>query len=97
MKGYDVCLAFKVVYHKSYRDFSLLLVSTYYRKDILIDLVMGCLHLLDRKYHTYDFILVMLSYVTDMVYYELVKTTINTAGLAKTIINVIVRHHNLQK
>ena len=28
-----------------------------------------------------------------MVYYKLVKVTINTPGLAKIIIDVVVRHH----
>lgn len=29
-----------------------------------------------------------------MIYYKLVKTIINLAGLAKVIINIVVRHYN---
>ena len=30
-----------------------------------------------------------------MVYYKLVKVTINTLGLAKVIVNIIVQYYNL--
>ena len=30
-----------------------------------------------------------------MIYYELVKVTINTSGLAKVILDVLVQHHGL--
>lgn len=32
-----------------------------------------------------------------MVYYKPIKVTINVAGLAKIIINIVVRHHGLLK
>ena len=47
------------------------------------------------KRDNYDSILVIILWLTKMVYYEPVKVIINTLGLAEVIINVIVRHHGL--
>ena len=51
--------------------------------------------LTDWKGETYDSILVIVDWLTKIVYYKQVKITIDTPGLAKVILNVIVRHHNL--
>ena len=50
---------------------------------------------MDWKRDSYDSILVIVDRLTKMVYYELVKVTINTLGLAKIIINIMVRYHAL--
>ena len=50
---------------------------------------------MDWKGDNYDSILVIVDWLTKMVYYKLVKVTINTLGLAKIIINVVMRHYGL--
>ena len=60
-----------------------------------MDLVMGLLILTDWKGDSYDSILVIVDRLTKMVHYEPVKVTIDAPGLAKVIINVVVRHHGL--
>ena len=42
-----------------------------------------------------DSILVIVDWLTKMVHYKLVKIIIDAPGLAKVIIDVVVRHHNL--
>ncbi len=49
----------------------------------------------DWKNDSYDSILVIIDRLTTMVYYEPVKVTIDAPGLAKVIINVVVRHHGV--
>ena len=49
----------------------------------------------DWKDNSYDSILVIIDRLTKMVHYESIKVTINAAGLAEVIINMIVRHHGL--
>ena len=95
VKGCDVCLASKAVRHKPYGDLQSLPVPTYCWKDLLIDFVTGLPILTDWKGDSYDSILVIVDRLIKMVYYELVKVTIDAPGLAKIIINVVVRHHGL--
>ena len=47
------------------------------------------------KGDSYSSILVIINRLTKMVYYKLIKVTINILGLAKIIINVVVRHSGL--
>ena len=49
----------------------------------------------DWKGDNYDLILVIIDRLTKMVYYEPVKITIDALGLAKVIIDVVVRHHGV--
>ena len=44
----------------------------------------------DMKSDSYDSILVIIDWFTNMMYYELVKITINTPGLVVVIIDIIV-------
>ena len=60
-----------------------------------MDFVTGLPILTDWKGDSYDSILVIVDRLMKMVYYEPVKVIINAPGLAKVIIDVIVRHHNL--
>ena len=46
------------------------------------------------KRDSYDFILVLVDRLTNMVHYELVKITIDAPGLAEVIIGVMVQHHS---
>ncbi len=43
----------------------------------------------------YDSILVIVDWLIKMVYYELVKVTIDTPGLIEIILDVLVQYHNL--
>ena len=95
VKRCDVCLALKVVQHKLYGNLQSLPVLIYHWKDILIDFVMGLLILTDWKGDNYDSILVIIDRLTKMVYYKLVKVTINTSGLAKVIIDMVMRYYGL--
>ncbi len=47
------------------------------------------------KVDTYDLILVIVDWLTKMIYYEPVKVTIDAPGLAEIILDVVVRHHGL--
>ncbi len=49
----------------------------------------------NRKSDSYDSILVIVDQLTKMVYYKPIKITINTPGLAKVIIDVVVRYHGV--
>ncbi len=49
----------------------------------------------DWKNDSYDLILVIVDRFMKMVHYEPVKVTIDAPGLAKVIINMVVRHHGV--
>ena len=60
-----------------------------------MNFVTGLPILTDWKGDSYDSILVIVDRLIKMVHYEPVKVTIDAPGLAKVIINVVVRHHGL--
>ena len=60
-----------------------------------MDFVTGLPISIDWKGKSYDLILVIVDRLTKMVHYEPVKITIDTPGLAKVIIDIVVRHHGL--
>ena len=95
MKGCDICLASKTVWHKSYSDLQSLPIPTYRWKDLPIDFVTGLPVLTDEKKDSYDLILVIVNRLTKMIHYKPVKVTINAPGLAEIIIDVVIRHHKL--
>ena len=95
MRRYDICLTLKTVKHKSYSDFQSLLVPTHRWKDLSIDFFIGLLISNNWKGDSYDFILIIVDQLTKMMYYELVKVTINTLELAKGILDIVVWHHRL--
>lgn len=47
------------------------------------------------KGKTYDFILVIIDQLVKMIYYKLVKITLDALGVVKVVINRIVRHYRL--
>ncbi len=49
------------------------------------------------KGDSYDLILVIIDRLTKMIYYKPVKVIINIPGLAKMIINMVVRHYSVPK
>ncbi len=62
-----------------------------------MDFVIGLPISADWKSNSYNSILVIVDRFTKMVYYELVKVTIDTPGLAEVIIDVIIHHHKVPK
>ena len=95
VKGYDVYLALKTVKHKPYGDLQALPVPIYQWKDLSIDFITRLPVSANWKGKSYDFILVIVDWLTTMVYYEPVKITINASGLAEIIFNMIVWHYGL--
>ena len=95
VRGCDVCLASKAVKHNFYDDLQSLLILTHRRKDLLIDFVTRLLLPSDWKGNNYDSILVIVNRLTKMVYYEPVKVTIDTLGLAEVTLDVVVWHYGL--
>ena len=95
IKGCGICLGSKAVRHKPYGNLQSLPTPTHRWKDLSMDFVTGLPISTDWKGDSYDSILVIVDWLTKMVYYELVKVTIDAPGLAEVIIDVVVRHHGL--
>ena len=95
VKGWDVCSASKTVCHKLYGNFQLLPVQTHQWKDLSIDFVTALPISIDWKRDSYNSILVIVNWLTKMVYYKPVQITLNAPGLAEVIIDVVVCHHSL--
>ena len=95
VRGCNVCLASKALCHKPHGDLQSLSVLTHRWKDFSMDFVTGLPLFTDWKGDSYDSILVIVDCLTKMVHYEPVKVSINAPGLAKVIIDVVVRHHGL--
>lgn len=47
--------------------------------------------LIEWKKVSYDTILIIVNHLTKIIYYKLVKITMNVAGLSKVIINMVVK------
>ncbi len=60
-----------------------------------MDFITGHPILANWKGDSYNSILVIVDRLMKMVYYEPIKVTINTLGLAEVIINVVERHHKV--
>ncbi len=60
-----------------------------------MDFVTGLLIPVDWKGENYDSILVIVNLLTKMLYYEPIKVMIDAPGLAKVIIDVVLRHHRV--
>ncbi len=95
VKGCDVCLASKYVKHKFYGNLQSLLVPTRQWKDLSMDFVTELSISTNWKDETYDSILVIIDWLTKMIHYKPFKVTINVSALAKVIIEVVVRYHDL--
>lgn len=60
-----------------------------------MDFVTGLLISTNWKREGYDFIFVIIIWLTNMVYYKLVKITINALKLAKVIIYMVLKYYGL--
>ena len=70
-------------------------VLIYQWKDLLMDFVTGLLILIKWKVDNYNSILVIVDWLTKMVYYKLGRNTIDAPRLGKVIINMVVHYHDL--
>ena len=86
----DACLASKAICYKPYGDLQSLLVLAYWWKNLSMNFVTGLPLSADWKSNSYNSILVIVDRLTKMVHYESVKVTIDAAGLAKVILDVVV-------
>lgn len=93
--GCNICLALKLIQYKLYSNFQLLLISTYRWKDFLRNFIIGLPISIDWKDNNYDPILVIIDRQKKIIYYGLVKVTINASGLAKVILEIVVWYHGL--
>ena len=60
-----------------------------------MDFVTGLPQSADWKGDGYDSILVIVNWLTNMVHYEPVQTTITAHAMAEVILNIVVRYHGL--
>ncbi len=95
VKGYNVCLASKLVKHKLYGYLQSLPVPTHWYKDLFMDFVIKLSVFTNYKVETYDSILVIIIQLTKILHYEPVKVTINAPALAKVISKSMMRHYGL--
>ena len=90
VRGCDICLASKAVWHKPYGDIQSLPVPTHCWKNLSMDFVTDLLILTDWKRDSYNSIFVIVDWLTKMVHYKPVKVSIDALGLAEVIINVVI-------
>lgn len=88
-----MCLASKTVRHKLYNDLQSLFILIYCWKYLLIDFITGLLILTAQNRDNYDLILIIINRLTKIIYYKLVKVTIDAPSFRKVIINVVVKHY----
>ena len=79
------------------RDLQLLPVPTNWLKNLLIDFVIDILVSTNEKDENYKLILASIDRLTKIVYYKLVKITINALGLIKVIIDMVVYYQKISK
>ena len=60
-----------------------------------MDFVTNLPILTDWNKDSYDLIFIIVDQLIKIVHYKLVKVTVDALGLAKVIIDVVVRHHSL--
>lgn len=97
MKGCNIYLTLKTVYHKSYKNLRSLPILIYCWRDLLIDFRIEFQHLVNWKSNSYDSILVIVNCLTKIVYNKQIKTNINITRLAKIIMDVVLRYYDLLK
>ena len=95
VKKCNICLTSKTFQYKFYCNLQFLPILIYCCKDSLIDFITNLLILTDWKGNSYDLIFVIINKLTKMIYYKLVKITINIPGLVKVIVNIVVRYYGL--
>ena len=90
-----MCLTLKTVRHKPYGDLQSLLLLIHWWKNLSIDFVTGLPISTNWKGDSYNSILVIVDWLTKMVYYKSVKIFLDAPGLGEVIIDVVVWHRGL--
>ncbi len=72
-------------------------IFNYCLSEFIIDFIMGLSISTNWKGKSYDFILMIINYLTKMVHYKPIIVTINAPGLAKVIIDIIVHHYSISE
>ena len=88
-----MCLALKLVRYKFYGDLQSFSVLTHQWKNLFIDFVTRLLVSTKWKGKTYNSLLVIVNWLTKIVYYEPVKVTIDIPSLVKVIIKAVVESY----
>lgn len=89
MKNYDVCLPLKAIRHKPYKNLQFLPVLTYRWKYLLKNFITSLPFSSHLKCKAYDSTMVIVNKLIKMVYYKLVKVTINAIAPLK-VINILL-------
>ena len=95
VKCCDVCLASNAIWHKPYSNLQSLPVPTHRWKDFSINFVTRFRISTNWKGESYNSIWVIIDSLTKIVHYEPIEITIDTPGLAKIIINVVLQEYSL--
>lgn len=66
-------------------------------KNFYIDFVIDFLLLVDWKRNNYNAILVLVDWLVRIIYYKMVKTTIDILGVVEVTINIVVWYSDLLK
>ena len=91
-------VTFAWVQRQSNTSFMVICIPCLYQfsdRDLSIDFVMGLPISTDWKRESYDSIIVIVDWLIKMVYYELVKMSINALELAEVILDMVIQYHGL--
>ena len=81
VKNYNIYLYSKIVCYKLYGDLQTLLVLTYWWKDLFMNFIISLQISANQKDNSYNLTLVIINQLTKMIYYPLVKVTIDILDL----------------
>ena len=95
VKGCDICLTSKAAGYKPYNNLQSLPIQTHWWKNILIEFVTGLPLSSDWKCDSYNFILVIVNWLTKIMHYKQVKVVINAPGLTEVIIDMVIWYYDL--
>ena len=95
IKRCDICLALNTIKYKPYGNLKSLPILTHWWKILTRDFVTILPLSADWKSNSYDSILIIFDRLTTIVQYKTVTVTIDAPGLAKVIIDMVVRYQNL--
>lgn len=97
VKSCDIYLISKIIKYKPYNDLQLLPILIYQQKDLFIDFITDLPISTILKDENQQSILVIIDYLTNIIYYEFVKITIDTSDIIKIIINIVIHYHGIFK
>lgn len=92
IKKYNMYLASKLIRHKAQNNLQFFFVLTHQWKDLFIDFVTKPPVLTNWKGKIYGLMLVIINKLIRMIYYKLVKITINNPGIIEVIFLVVLQY-----